>query len=118
MKSILRAVAGAAMSLAAMPGLAQVAITEVAPWSSGNSRIEADWFELTKRGASAVDISGWRMDYSTLERTLLASIARYHEHRCRPLGYFPRRRCQGDRGCALESAFSGTWFGGSAPSAL
>jgi hypothetical protein len=44
----------------AAPGT--VAITEVAPWSSGNSPIQADWFEVTNLGGTTVDISGWRMD--------------------------------------------------------
>ncbi|AFL75629.1 ExeM/NucH family extracellular endonuclease [Thiocystis violascens] len=37
-------------------------ISEVAPWSSGNSSLGADWFEVTNTGTSAVDISGWRFD--------------------------------------------------------
>lgn len=37
-------------------------VTEVAPWSSGNSLVLADWFELTNTGTSAVNISGWRFD--------------------------------------------------------
>jgi predicted extracellular nuclease/uncharacterized protein YjiK len=37
-------------------------ITEVAPWSSGNSPVGADWFELTNTGTSAVDITGWKFD--------------------------------------------------------
>ncbi len=37
-------------------------ITEVAPWSSGNSTVAADWFELTNTGTSAVDITGWKID--------------------------------------------------------
>jgi uncharacterized protein YjiK len=41
---------------------AQVAITEVAPWSSGNSPVAADWFELTNVGATKVDMTGWRMN--------------------------------------------------------
>jgi uncharacterized protein YjiK len=41
---------------------AQVAVTEVAPWSSSSGRaIEADWFELTNVGATKVDMTGWRM---------------------------------------------------------
>jgi uncharacterized protein YjiK len=40
---------------------AQVAVTEVAPWGSGNSPIAADWFELTNVGATKVDLTGWRM---------------------------------------------------------
>jgi uncharacterized protein YjiK len=41
---------------------AQIAITEVAPWSSGDSPIAADWFELTNVGTTKVDMTGWRMN--------------------------------------------------------
>jgi len=41
---------------------AGIIISEVAPWSSGNSSLGADWFELTNTGASAVNITGWKMD--------------------------------------------------------
>ena len=41
---------------------AGIIISEVAPWSSGNSSLAADWFELTNTGASAVNITGWKMD--------------------------------------------------------
>jgi uncharacterized protein YjiK/2',3'-cyclic-nucleotide 2'-phosphodiesterase (5'-nucleotidase family) len=37
-------------------------VTEVAPWSSGNSPVAADWFELTNTGFSAVNIAGWKFD--------------------------------------------------------
>ncbi len=37
-------------------------ISEVAPWSSGNSPVAADWFEVTNTKAVAVDITGWRID--------------------------------------------------------
>ncbi|WP_305852048.1 ExeM/NucH family extracellular endonuclease [Tolypothrix sp. PCC 7910] len=37
-------------------------ISEVAPWSSGNSSVGADWFELTNTSSSAVNITGWKMD--------------------------------------------------------
>lgn len=39
-----------------------IRVTEVAPWSSGNSPVVvADWFELTNTGSSAVNITGWKM---------------------------------------------------------
>ncbi|HEY5332697.1 MAG TPA: SdiA-regulated domain-containing protein, partial [Solirubrobacterales bacterium] len=41
---------------------AQIAVTEVAPWSSGNSPVAADWFELTNVGTTKVDMTGWRMN--------------------------------------------------------
>lgn len=37
-------------------------ISEVAPWSSGNSPVGADWFEVTNTKAVAVDITGWKVD--------------------------------------------------------
>ncbi|HEX8027227.1 MAG TPA: SdiA-regulated domain-containing protein, partial [Vicinamibacterales bacterium] len=37
-------------------------ISEVAPWSSGNSPIGVDWFEITNTGSQAVNISGWKVD--------------------------------------------------------
>lgn len=37
-------------------------ITEVAPWSSGNSPVGADWFEITNLKAVPVDITGWKVD--------------------------------------------------------
>jgi uncharacterized protein YjiK len=44
----------------ATPGT--VAITEVAPWGSGNTSYAADWWEVTNLGATPVDLTGWRMD--------------------------------------------------------
>lgn len=51
-----------ALCLAAGAAQADIRITEVAPWSSGNSAVGADWFELTNTGTSAVSIAGWRVD--------------------------------------------------------
>ncbi|MEP7170038.1 MAG: lamin tail domain-containing protein, partial [Bacteroidota bacterium] len=39
-----------------------IIISEVAPWSSGNSPLAADWFEVTNTGTGAVNITGWKMD--------------------------------------------------------
>jgi uncharacterized protein YjiK len=43
-------------------GNASLIISEVAPWSSGNSTLAADWFEVTNVGTVAQDITGWKMD--------------------------------------------------------
>jgi uncharacterized protein YjiK len=40
----------------------RVAVTEVAPWSSGNSPVKADWFELTNTGTSTIDLANWKAD--------------------------------------------------------
>ncbi len=56
------AVAAAILSAVAVQAQAAIVITEVAPWSSGNSPVGADWFELTNTGSLAVNISGWKVD--------------------------------------------------------
>lgn len=44
---------------------ADIIISEVYPAGSGNTTYTADWFELTNRGATTIDITGWRMDDSS-----------------------------------------------------
>jgi uncharacterized protein YjiK len=44
------------------PPVPSVIISEVSPWSSGNSPVAADWFEVTNTGSTAVNITGWKMD--------------------------------------------------------
>jgi uncharacterized protein YjiK len=44
------------------PVLPPLKITEVTPWSSGNSPYGADWFEVTNFGATPVDITGYKID--------------------------------------------------------
>src|SRR5262245_11124292 len=45
-------------------GTAKLIISEVAPWSSGNSdpSLRVDWFEVTNIGAAAANIAGWKVD--------------------------------------------------------
>jgi uncharacterized protein YjiK len=43
-------------------GTPALIISEVAPWSSGNSTVAADWFEVTNVGTATATITGWRMD--------------------------------------------------------
>ncbi len=39
-----------------------IIISEVAPWSSGNSPVAADWFEVINTSANPIDITGWKID--------------------------------------------------------
>ena len=64
--------AGVGMLLATA-AQANIIITEVSPWSSGSSPLEADWFELTNTGVAAVDITGWKVDDSP--GTFVSSLA-------------------------------------------
>ena len=42
--------------------VANIIISEVTPWGSGNSPVAADWFEVTNTGNTAANITGWKMD--------------------------------------------------------
>jgi hypothetical protein len=63
---VLVSVVAAVLPLRAVPASSAgtLIISEVAPWSSGNSpaSFAADWFEVTNTGASPVDITGWKVD--------------------------------------------------------
>ncbi|MFM7505356.1 MAG: lamin tail domain-containing protein, partial [Rubrivivax sp.] len=102
------AVAGIAASGAAQ---AQLAFTEVAPWSSGNSPVAADWFELTNFGTSAVDITGFKIDDSSnsfgssVALVGITSIA-------------PGESVIFIEGTAANTNFVPTWFGSAAPAGL
>ncbi|HKQ74055.1 MAG TPA: SdiA-regulated domain-containing protein [Blastocatellia bacterium] len=51
------------MVTASTGGAASLIISEVAPWSSGNSdpSLRVDWFEVTNVGTATANIVGWRM---------------------------------------------------------
>ena len=56
-----------------IPPVPTLIISEVAPWSSGNSPVGADWFEVTNTGNTAVNITGWKMDDNS--NSFAASVA-------------------------------------------
>ncbi len=62
MKKITLSIAVAVFIATHSSAQAAVTVSEVAPWSSGNSPVAADWFELTNTGTSIVNISGWKFD--------------------------------------------------------
>lgn len=93
---------------------AQIRITEVAPWSSGNSAVAADWFELTNTGNAVVNITGWRVDddsnnpASAVVLTGITSIA-------------PGESVifiEASSLAARAATFRTTWFGANAPAGL
>ena len=61
MKNVVLAAAFATVATT-IPAHAAITVSEVSPWSSGDSTYAADWFELTNTGSTTVDISGWTMD--------------------------------------------------------
>jgi len=89
-------------------------ITEVAPWSSGNGPVGADWFEVTNIGARAVDVTGWKMDDSSESPAAavpMAGITRIEPGES--VIYLETSSLE-----ATKATFLNTWFGASPPAGL
>jgi hypothetical protein len=88
---------------------AAIIISEVAPWSSGDSVVGADWFELTNTGSSAVSISGWKVDDSSNSFSSALAL----------LGITSINAGQSvvfiEGNASTAATFVSTWFGTSAP---
>ncbi len=99
------------------PTASGVSISEVAPWSSGNSPVAADWFEVTNNTGLAIDITGWRFDdnsalaTSALTLTGVTSIAAGQSVIFIETG-------NGQTASGNAAAFVNTWFNGTAPAGL
>jgi VCBS repeat-containing protein len=90
----------------------QVRITEVAPWSSGNSPVGADWFEVTNTGASAVDITGWKMDDNSNAFSNAVALNGITSIAAGESVIFL------EGSAATAQAFINNWFGGNVPAGL
>ena len=111
-----RTLVAAALAALAAPALAQVRITEVTPWSSGNSPIAADWFELTNTGNAAVNIAGWTMDddSANANSALLAGIGSISAGE----SVVFVELTAGGNAATLVNLFKTTWFGANVPAGL
>jgi len=90
-------------------GTAAVAVTEVSPWSSGNSPYTADWWELTNTGTTTLDLTGWKVDD---ESNLLASAVALNG----VSSLTPGQSAIFVEGDATKAdAFTTAWFGSSVP---
>ncbi|MFC7544326.1 lamin tail domain-containing protein [Siccirubricoccus deserti] len=95
-----------------LPGtVGRVFVSEVAPWSSGDSPIGADWFEVTNGTASTLDITGWKMDDSS--GSPAAAVALNGITTIAPgesVIFIETADLE-----AAKAAFLTTWFGGNPP---
>ncbi len=96
------------------PVLSPIVISEVAPWSSGNSPVGADWFEVTNTSTTAINITGWKFDDNS--NAFASSVALNGITSIAP----------GESVIFLETAtpattiasFKNTWFGANPPPSL
>jgi hypothetical protein len=96
---------GLAVTAAAAP--VSVIISEVSPWSSGDTSYAADWFEVTNTGTQAIDLTGWKMDDSS---NLLGSAVALNGVGSIAPGQ-SAAFTEGDKAAAFKAA----WFGAEVP---
>ena len=106
----LGAMAAALLTMAAVPAAqAQVRITEVAAWGSGDAPYATDWFELTNTGSTAISLTGWTMDDSS-NGTAKVALVGITSIAAGESVIFTEN--------AAAASFLSTWFGANAPAGL
>jgi Lamin Tail Domain len=120
MKSLQKLLLGLAALLMASvaPVHADIIISEVAPYASGNTVYAADWFELTNTGSSAVNITGWKMDDNS--NSFAAAVALRGVTSINPgqSVIFIESNASGSTDSTIDSSFKSAWFGSNVPAGL
>ncbi|MEJ5975353.1 SdiA-regulated domain-containing protein [Novosphingobium sp. PS1R-30] len=95
------------------PGsVGRLIVSEVAPWSSGNSPFKADWFELTNTSTVAIDITGWKVDDASKDFAQALALNGITTIKPGESVIFI------EGSASLAAQFIDTWFGGNAPAGL
>lgn len=110
------AAAAAAFGVFAGAAAANVVITEVHPTGSGDAPYAADWFELTNTGASALDITGWRMDDGGNSFAVSVPLRGLTSIPAGASVVFIEGNSTGTTDATIGASFINAWFGGTAPS--
>ncbi len=94
-------------------GSPSVVVSEVSPWSSGDSSYGSDWWELTNTGATTIDLTGWKFDDSG--PTLATAVALNGVGTLAPGQSAVFLEAAPAEATAKTDAFKAAWFGGTAP---
>ncbi|QJE96105.1 lamin tail domain-containing protein [Luteolibacter luteus] len=94
-----------------------VIISEIAPWSSGNSAVAEDWIELTNTTNSAIDITNWRVDDNSNSSAAGGAISGITLIKPGE-SVIVLLEVNAEEIEAKKTAFIATWFGGVAPADL
>lgn len=100
----------------ASPSRAAIIITEVNAAGSSHPLYAADWFELTNTGASAVDISGWKVDDDSASSG--SALAFRNGPTSIPAGksmVFMEGNATGTNDAQKQTDFKTAWFGANVP---
>lgn len=89
-------------------------ISEIAPWSSSNSPVAADWFEVTNNGDVAIDIAGWKIDDNSAQFSNARALTGIESIGAGESVIFFETADL----ATTKAAFIDAWFGGKAPAGL
>ncbi|HSD08332.1 SdiA-regulated domain-containing protein [Flavobacterium sp.] len=95
---------------------ATVSITEIATWSSSNSLVNADWFEVTNNGTSALDITGWKIDDSS--KSFAAALPLNGITSIAPGESVIFLETSSTNAASIIADFKSAWFGSNVPTGL
>lgn len=95
---------------------ATVSISEVAPWSSSNSLVGADWFEVTNNGNTALDITGWKIDDGS--KSFAAALALNGITSIAPGESVIFLETSASNSASVIANFKSAWFGTNVPANL
>jgi hypothetical protein len=96
---------------------ASIIISEVDPSGSASTSntYNADWFELTNTGLSAVDITGWKMDDNSNSFAVAVPIREVTSIASHQSVVFAEGNTSGSNDATIDANFISFWFGASAP---
>jgi lamin tail-like protein len=99
-------------------GTPALIISEVAPWSSGNSpaALRVDWFEVTNIGTATAFINGWKMDDSS--NSFGSGVTLNNVSSIAPGESVIFMETTDANLPAKRTAFLSTWFGTNPPASL
>jgi uncharacterized protein YjiK len=98
------------------PQAATVSVTEIAPWSSGNSLVLADWFEVTNNATTTLDITGWKIDDSS--KSFATALALNGITSIAPGESVIFLETGATNSAAIITNFKSAWFGNNVPANL
>ena len=86
------------------------------PTGSSNAIYAADWFELTNKGVSTVDLTGFKMDDNSHAFGSAVALRNVTSIAAGQSVVFFEGNASGSTDATIQTNFIAAWFGGSAPS--
>lgn len=108
----------AVLVITVAPAHADIIISEVAPYASGNTVYAADWFELTNTGSSAVNITGWKVDDNSNSFAASLTLRGVSSIAAGQSVIFIESNASGTNDSSINSGFKSAWFGANIPAGL